>query len=111
MNAADIDERILGDAEQIYLSAYNAAFYELGLKWHWDLATYQALQACADGADCIGVYLEAEQPHLLKVYDADFLIGAIRTTQERCYANLISSGSRTASRVDWAAMQSEQIGV
>ena len=26
-------------------SAYNAAFYELGLRWYWDDATYERLAA------------------------------------------------------------------
>ena len=46
--------------EEMERNAYNAAFYELGLRWHWDSATWAALQC--RGADCVRHYLETEQP-------------------------------------------------
>ena len=61
--------------------AYNAAFEELGLSWHWDEATYGRLQA--RGRDGIRSYLEDEQPHLLRAYEADFLVQAIEAAKAR----------------------------
>ncbi|MDB5764166.1 MAG: hypothetical protein JWQ21_3161, partial [Herminiimonas sp.] len=40
LNAAS-DRRPADAAEDIDLNAYNAAFYELGLRWHWDADTYR----------------------------------------------------------------------
>lgn len=58
--------------------AYNAAFYELGLRWHWDRDTYAALvRHSPDPQARIRHYLETRQPHLLKAYDAGFLAEAI----------------------------------
>ena len=31
-----IDTNFTGEAGDRELNAYNAAFYELGLRWHWD---------------------------------------------------------------------------
>jgi hypothetical protein len=72
-------------ATEAHRHAYNAAFEELGLTWHWDAATYARLQA--HGRDGVRVYLESEQSHLLRAYEADFLVEAIETTQARCHAS------------------------
>jgi hypothetical protein len=56
---------------------YHAAIDELGLEWQWDPATY------GHGAAGLRAYLEREQAHLLRVYDADFLIEAVESTLAR----------------------------
>jgi hypothetical protein len=46
-------------------NAYNAAFYELGLRWHWDRETYcQLLRQSQDGPERVCHYLSTHQPHL-----------------------------------------------
>ncbi len=58
--------------------AFNACFHDLGLVWYWDIDTYESL--CADAADAsarVRRYLVTAQAHLLKAYDADFLVGTI----------------------------------
>lgn len=58
--------------------AYNAAFEELDLmNWQWDPATYGA------GRAGLRAYLEKEHAHLLRAYDADFLIEAVEATRIR----------------------------
>lgn len=56
---------------------YHAALDELGLEWQWDPAVY------GTGAQGLRAYLQQEQPHLLRVYDADFLIEAVESTRAR----------------------------
>ena len=73
---------------EIHRNAYNAAFNELGLTWFWDSDTHHRLQANADERTRIRVYLETQQSHLLKAYDADFLVNAIHTTKQRRYASM-----------------------
>ena len=109
-NAA-IDHRTADGADEIHLSAYNAAFYELGLRWHWDSNTYQAL--LPDGGEKHGIrsYLETHQPHLLRAYDADFLIDAIQTTKARCYETMTACGNKVAACVNWAEIQKVELGV
>lgn len=64
--------------------AYNAAFEELDLPWHWDAATYE----CLLGHGCgVRRYLETERPHLLRAYDPDFLVGAVETAKARRLAS------------------------
>jgi hypothetical protein len=50
---------------------YALAFEELGLDWHWD------------GSEPVRAYIEREHPHLLRVYDADFLVNAIESICSR----------------------------
>lgn len=71
-------------AGEIHRNAYNVAFSELGLPWHWDVKTHRTLQANAKERERVRAYLETQQAHLLKAYDADFLIDAIQTTKARC---------------------------
>jgi len=96
------------DAE---LHAYNAAFHELGLRWHWDQATYDALLSSSDSArQRIGIYLQAAQPHLLRAYDVDFLIDAIESRKSNHVRHDASSGMPIVPRFDWAAIRAGEIG-
>jgi hypothetical protein len=58
-------------------NSYNLAFSELGLEWYWDAQTYEALVKEEKGQ--VRAYLESRHPHLLRAYDADFLLNAIET--------------------------------
>ncbi|MDO9359407.1 MAG: hypothetical protein Q7T70_10495 [Polaromonas sp.] len=85
--------------------AYNAAFEELGLTWHWDAATYARLQA--HGCDGVRVYLETEQAHLLRAYEAGFLVDAIETIQKRCFAEMGGERSRVIPFARPASMSAQ----
>lgn len=84
MLAATQDNDLLDDRQaEAQRQAYNAAFEELGLNWHWDPVTYACLPAGARG---VRAYIEQQHPHLLRAYDADFLVNAVETTRQRCGA-------------------------
>jgi hypothetical protein len=67
------------DAE---LEAFNAAFEELDLAWRWDRAVLAELGTGDDRAR-VGAFLHERCPHLLKVYDAAFLVELIVSTKAR----------------------------
>jgi hypothetical protein len=75
---------------EIQRNAYNAAFNELGLGWYWDSDTHHRLQSSTDERERIRVYLQAQHAHLLKAYDADFLVNAIHATKQRQCINMPS---------------------
>jgi hypothetical protein len=77
--------------DEMQRQAYNSAFDELGLAWHWDRATYASLP---DGPGRVRAYVERE--HLLRAYDADFLVQAVEQAKQRCHAMM---ESRRAQRV------------
>ncbi len=100
------------DAVQTDLNAYNAAFYQLGLRWHWDLDTYtRLLDISDDAAERVQWYLRSAQPHLLTAYDADFLAGAIETAKAECRKAMRASTSRSLNCLNWAEIQTAEVGV
>ncbi len=91
--------------EEVERNAYNAAFYELGLRWHWDGAIWGELQTLAAQPRArIRHYLQTRQPHLLTAYDADFLAEAIESRVEQ-------QKLRGATPCDWSRLLGGEIGV
>jgi hypothetical protein len=65
------------------LDAFNAAFDELGFEWRWNRATMAEFAAIADDKERVCAYVRRYHPHLLKVYDADFLGTLVVDTRRR----------------------------
>lgn len=59
------------------LSAYNAAFSELGLRFRWDHGALDRLGVRRDEQACMADFIKRFHPHLLKSYDAEFLSALI----------------------------------
>ena len=101
---------VLNAGEEMERDAYNAAFHELGFRWHWDSDTYRALHSrTSDAAERINHYLETRQPHLLKAYDASFLIQVIQEKKAQ-HANRKASGAVRCRHFDWAQTVGCEIG-
>jgi hypothetical protein len=96
--------------EEMERHAYNAAFYELGFQWHWDQDTYRQLSQIPNAAQRIQHYLETRQPHLLKAYDADFLVAAIQHKQAEHRNRAAELGAKPCAGFDWAPMFACQLG-
>lgn len=62
------------------IEALNAAFWDLGLRFQWDEATWSVLVGLEDLQAQIACYLSNWQPHLLAVYEPAFLA---RIVEER----------------------------
>jgi hypothetical protein len=93
-------------AEEIERNAYNAAFYELGLRWYWDTETYAALLShSAQAPERIKHYLQTQQPHLLTAYDADFLARAIQATMQRRLSDM------QPPVCDWSKLAGAELGI
>ncbi len=56
------------DREQL-----NRAFWDLGLRFQWDDPTWRNLVGYPTLVEKLRHYLEHNQPHLLKIYEAEFL--------------------------------------
>src|SRR4051812_37013906 len=62
MSFLETDTSGLGEAQR---QAYNAAFYELGLRWHWDSSDYDC-QMCVESQRAhLRRYVETSHPHML----------------------------------------------
>jgi hypothetical protein len=91
--------------EEIERNAYNAAFYELGLRWFWDTETYAGLLRHSPEPNTrIRHYLQTRQPHLLTAYDADFLARAIQECMLRHKGCAVPS-------CDWSKLAGCELGV
>lgn len=93
MPNATLDQHPADNTAEIERNAYNTAFSELGLPWYWDVGTHRHLRATAEERERVRIYLETRQAHLLKAYEADFLINAIQTTKARCYHEAMTARS------------------
>ena len=98
------------DAE-IERSAFNAAFFELGLRWHWDDSTYAGLASEPCERSRVRHYVQTMQPHLLTAYDADFLADAVVRAKQRCQKALAHCTSRTLPRGNWTDPRWGEIGI
>jgi len=98
------------DAE-IDCSAFNAAFYELGLPWHWDETTYERLATEPNERARVRLYLLTAQPHLLRAYDADFLADAVLAAKQRRHASLAHCRREALPRFNWADARWGQVGI
>jgi len=97
---------------EIDRQAFNTAFFELGLRWHWDDATYDALARQPDERTGLRGYLQSAQAHLLRAYDADFLADAILAAKQRCQAALARHAAPCAAPTfAWADPARGAIGI
>ena len=95
--------------DEIERNAYNAAFYELGFRWHWDSRVYDELQGLSqDAAERICHYVRTWQPHLLKAYDAAFLVEIIE--QKKAQHIQRSASAANTSYFDWAQAHGAELG-
>jgi hypothetical protein len=92
-------------------NAYNAAFHELGLRWFWDSETHLRLSRQGITAqEQVRHYLESQQPHLLKAYDANFLVDAILRKQAQHCELAASRGATQTRPFDWAVSVAGELG-
>ena len=60
-------------------NAYNTAFSQMEIGWHWDAATYRELLAV--GGQPVRAFVERHRPHLLRAYGIDCLVDAVESTR------------------------------
>lgn len=90
--------------------AYNTAFRELGLRWHWDRADYDC-QMCVESQRAhLRRYVENQHPHMLKVYEAEFLVNAIQTTMVNCLETAGEADGSGPATTKWAVIQHGDVG-
>ena len=81
------------DASETLRNAYNAAFDELELGWHWGVSQFRELQHHDDERSRMQAYLSAKQPHLLKAYDVDFFVDAVQHAKTHYFCKLQSTSN------------------
>jgi len=72
------------------LSAYNAAFSDLGLRFRWSQATLDFFDDISNELARITAYIERFHAHLHSAYDADFLAQLIFERKSQFYRESIA---------------------
>lgn len=78
--------------DDAHLSAYNAAFSDLGLRFRWDRATLDMLKEFNGELARITAYIERYHRHLHSAYDADFLAQLILQRKSQYYSEFAATG-------------------
>jgi hypothetical protein len=78
--------------DDAHLSAYNAAFSDLGLRFRWDRATLDTLKEFSGELARITAYIERYHSHLHRAYDADFLSQLILHRKAQYYSEFAATG-------------------
>ena len=100
-----IDTANLADAQR---QAYNAAFAELGLRWFWGSGDYAGQMGVESQRSHLRRYVENHHPHMLKVYDAEFLVNAIQKVMTRCLEAAGAGGCGQAAGAQRSVQHSAQ---
>ncbi|MEC5404530.1 HAD family hydrolase [Paraburkholderia sp. MPAMCS5] len=82
----------LADTETAHLHAFNAAFAEARLDWHWDEALYTRLLKVAGGKERLLHYWRVADPEEAAGSGVNNLIDAVHAIKTRHYAARVSGG-------------------
>ena len=82
----------LADTENAHRAAFNAAFAEVGLDWHWDVALYTRLLDVAGGKERIAHYWHTVDPAEARTLRAKNLALRIHDIKTRLYKEQIEGG-------------------
>jgi len=88
----DVDGTLADSERDGHRPAFNAAFAELAVPWHWDEDLYGSLLAVTGGKERLRHYAEVYDPEFLARPDADQLIGALHRAKTRHYLALLAAG-------------------
>jgi HAD superfamily hydrolase (TIGR01509 family) len=89
----DVDGTLADTERDGHRPAFNAAFVELGLNWHWDEALYGELLAVTGGKERIKFYVESFLPPARRPQNLDQVAADIHRIKTRCYTELVSKGA------------------
>lgn len=88
----DVDGTLADTERDGHRLAFNAAFSEFGLDWHWDIPTYGALLAVTGGKERMRHYIASMRPDYAPPRDFDDLIVQLHQAKTRHYTELLASG-------------------
>jgi HAD superfamily hydrolase (TIGR01509 family) len=88
----DVDGTLADTERDGHRPAFNAAFAEAGLAWHWDEALYGELLEVTGGKERIRFFCERHAPEFLREADAAARIKTLHAAKTRHYVNLCAQG-------------------
>lgn len=88
----DVDGTLADTERDGHRVAFNAAFEEAGMPWHWDVPLYGKLLAVTGGKERMRFYAERHDPAFLAAPDADERIKALHAAKTRHYVAMLEGG-------------------
>ena len=88
----DVDGTLADTERDGHRPAFNAAFAEYGLDWHWDEALYGKLLAITGGKERIRHYAERHAPAVAARPDFDTLVKKLHAAKTAHYVRLVEQG-------------------
>lgn len=88
----DVDGTVADTERDGHRPAFNAAFSEVGLDWHWDPPLYGELLAVTGGKERIRYFMDREGIALEPDQDADAFIADLHRRKTRHYLSLLGQG-------------------
>ncbi len=89
----DVDGTLANTERDGHRPAFNAAFSEVGLAWHWDEAFYGTLLNVTGGSERMRHYAEKFDPATRARPDFDELLARIHDIKTRNYQRLLAAGA------------------
>ena len=88
----DVDGTLADTERDGHRPAFNQAFSDAGLDWHWDVALYGKLLAVTGGKERMKYYVEQFRPDYQKPADFDEMVAELHKSKTRHYAALAAHG-------------------
>ena len=85
----------LADTEMAHMAAFNQAFAELGLDWHWDVVLYTQLLEVSGGKERIRHFADHTKPRewmILTPKGRDDLVKRLHESKTRAYEEAVHAG-------------------
>ncbi|MGB7536373.1 MAG: HAD family hydrolase, partial [Azonexus sp.] len=88
----DVDGTLADTERDGHRVAFNLAFAEHGLDWHWDEGLYGELLAVTGGKERIRYFVQHHATDAARRPDFDALVAALHATKTEHYVRLVASG-------------------
>ena len=89
----DVDGTLADTERDGHRVAFNQAFAEAGLDWHWDVDRYGKLLSVTGGKERIRKFLSEDSPETLREPDIDARIRALHAAKTRHYVALLKTAA------------------
>ena len=88
----DVDGTLADTERDGHRPAFNQAFQDAGLDWHWDVALYGKLLAVTGGKERMKHYIDHYRPDYRKPDNFDQLVAELHQAKTRIYSALAARG-------------------
>ncbi|MBI3431802.1 MAG: HAD family hydrolase [Hydrogenophilales bacterium] len=88
----DVDGTLADTERDGHRPAFNQAFADAGLDWHWDIALYGKLLAVTGGKERMKHYIDHFRPDYRKPDNFDELVAELHKAKTRIYSALAAQG-------------------